>query len=93
MLNPIQVSNIDLKKIKSSGAIILGKTNTPEFGAGSHTFNEVFDTTVNPYNLDKTAGGSSGGAGAALAARMITIAQGSDMGGSLRNPTSTHAHS
>ena len=75
-----------VKKIKSSGAIILGKTNTPEFGAGSHTFNEVFDTTVNPYNLDKTAGGSSGGAGAALAARMITIAQGSDMGGSLRNP-------
>ena len=75
-----------VKKIKSSGAIILGKTNTPEFGAGSHTFNEVFETTVNPYNLGKTAGGSSGGAGAALAARMITIAQGSDMGGSLRNP-------
>ena len=75
-----------VKKIKDSGALILGKSNTPEFGAGSHTFNDVFETTLNPYDLSKTAGGSSGGAGAALAMRMVPVAQGSDMGGSLRNP-------
>jgi amidase len=75
-----------VQNIKKSGAIILGKSNTPEFGAGSHTFNDVFGTTYNPYNTSKTAGGSSGGAGAALASRMVPIAQGSDMGGSLRNP-------
>ena len=75
-----------VKKIKDSGALILGKSNTPEFGAGSHTFNDVFETTLNPYDLSKTAGGSSGGAGVALAMRMVPVAQGSDMGGSLRNP-------
>ena len=75
-----------VKKIKKSGALILGKSNTPEFGAGSHTFNDVFKTTYNPFDLSKTAGGSSGGAGVALAMRMVPIAQGSDMGGSLRNP-------
>ncbi|MBU3068564.1 hypothetical protein KOI40_01970 [Aestuariicella sp. G3-2] len=75
-----------VERLRAAGALIIGKTNTPEFGAGSHTFNDVFGTTKNPYNLAKTAGGSSGGAAAALAARMLPIADGSDMGGSLRNP-------
>jgi len=73
-------------RIKAAGAITLGKTNTPEFGAGSQTFNEVFGATRNPYDLAKTVGGSSGGAAAALRAGMVPIADGSDMGGSLRNP-------
>ena len=71
-----------------AGAVTLGKSNTPEWGAGSHTFNEVFGATRNPYDVTRTCGGSSGGAGAALAARMVAIADGSDMGGSLRNPGS-----
>ena len=75
-----------VQRLVDAGAIIIGKTNTPEFGAGSHTFNEVFGTTRNPYNLNKCAGGSSGGAAAALASRMFALADGSDMGGSLRNP-------
>ncbi len=69
-----------------AGAVTLGKSNTPEWGAGSNTFNDIFGATGNPYDLSKTCGGSSGGAGAALAARMVPIADGSDMGGSLRNP-------
>ncbi len=69
-----------------AGAVTLGKSNTPEWGAGSNTFNDVFGATRNPYDLSRTCGGSSGGAGAALAARMVPIADGSDMGGSLRNP-------
>ena len=73
-------------RIRAAGAIVLGKTNTPEWGAGSHTFNPVFGTTVNPYDRSRTAGGSSGGAAAALALGMIPIADGSDLGGSLRNP-------
>lgn len=73
---------------RAAGAIILGKTNMPEFGAGSHTFNDVFGVTRNPYRLDKSAGGSSGGAAAALAAGLVALADGSDMGGSLRNPAS-----
>jgi amidase len=73
-------------RYKQAGAIVLGKTNTPEFGAGSQTFNPVFGATHNPYDLDKTCGGSSGGAGVALACGMMPIAQGSDTGGSLRNP-------
>lgn len=77
-----------VERIKQAGAIIIGKTNTPEFGAGSHTFNKVFGVTRNPYNLDRSAGGSSGGAGAALASGMLPIADGSDFGGSLRNPAS-----
>jgi amidase len=75
-------------RMKASGAISLGKTNTPEFGAGSHTVNAVFGATRNPYDPGRSAGGSSGGAAAALAARMICLADGSDYGGSLRNPAS-----
>ena len=73
-------------RIKAAGAITLGKTNTPEFGAGSQTFNRVFGATRNPYDVSRTCGGSSGGAAVALAARCIPIADGSDTGGSLRNP-------
>ncbi len=73
-------------KLRAAGAIIVGKTNTPEFGTGSHTFNEVYGLTRNPWDLGRSAGGSSGGAAAALAARMLPIADGSDFGGSLRNP-------
>jgi len=73
-------------RLKDAGAIIIGKTNTPEFGAGSQTFNAVFGPTRNPYSLDSTVGGSSGGAAAALASGMLPIADGSDLGGSLRNP-------
>jgi amidase len=76
------------RRLRAAGAIVVGKTNTPEFGAGSHTFNEVFGTTRNPWALDRSAGGSSGGAGAALAAGMLPIADGSDHGGSIRNPAS-----
>src|SRR5262249_31684081 len=77
-----------VERLKAAGAIIIGKTNTPEFGAGSQTFNEVFGATLNPYDLTKTCGGSSGGAAVALACSMLPIADGSDMGGSLRNPAS-----
>ena len=73
---------------RSAGAIIVGKTNTPEFNAGSHTFNDIFGATRNPYLLSASAGGSSGGSAAALAAGMVALADGSDMGGSLRNPAS-----
>jgi len=75
-----------VQRLKKAGAIVIGKTNTPEFGAGSNTFNKVFGVTKNPYDLSKTAGGSSGGAAAALATGMLPLADGSDMGGSLRNP-------
>lgn len=75
-----------IERLKRAGAITLGKTNTPEFGAGSQTFNPVFGATRNPYDLSKTCGGSSGGAAVALRCGMIPIADGSDMGGSLRNP-------
>jgi amidase len=77
-----------VRRMAGAGAISLGKTNTPEFGAGSHTVNPVFGATRNPYDHTRSAGGSSGGAGAALAARMISLADGSDLGGSLRNPAS-----
>jgi amidase len=75
-------------RVKDAGAVMVGKTNMPEFGAGSHTFNPVFGATRNPYDLGKSAGGSSGGAAAGLAAGMFALADGSDMGGSLRNPAS-----
>jgi amidase len=75
-----------VERIRRAGAITIGKTNTPEFGAGSQTFNRVFGATRNPYDLTKTCGGSSGGAAVALACGMIPIADGSDSGGSLRNP-------
>jgi amidase len=73
-------------RLKAAGAIRVGKTNVPEFAAGSHTFNPVFGVTHNPYRHGLSAGGSSGGAAAALAAGLVPLAEGSDMGGSLRNP-------
>ena len=73
-------------RIRAAGAVTVGKTNTPEFGAGSNTFNPVFGATRNPYDLRKTVGGSSGGAAASLTTGMVPIADGSDTGGSLRNP-------
>jgi amidase len=75
-------------RLRRAGAIVVGKTNTPEFGAGSQTFNAVFGSTLNPYDHTRTCGGSSGGAAVALATGMLPIADGSDMGGSLRNPAS-----
>lgn len=75
-----------VERIRRSGAILIGKTNVPEFGMGSQTYNTVYGTTVNPYDHTKTAGGSSGGAAAALATGMLPIADGGDLGGSLRNP-------
>ena len=75
-----------IDRLQGAGAITIGKTNTPEFGAGSQTFNKVFGATLNPYDTTKTCGGSSGGAAVALACGMIPIADGSDTGGSLRNP-------
>lgn len=77
-----------VQRLRGAGAITIGKTNTPELGLGSHTFNPVFGVTRNPYDLTKSAGGSSGGAAAALAAGMVPLADGSDTGGSLRNPAS-----
>jgi amidase len=73
-------------RMRAAGAIFIGKTNTPEWGHGSHSFNPVHGVTRNPYDLSRTAGGSSGGAAAGLAARMLAVADGSDMMGSLRNP-------
>jgi amidase len=73
-------------RMKAAGAIVIGKTNTPEFGLGSHTFNEVFGPTRNAWDPSKSAGGSSGGAAVALAQRLLPVADGSDFMGSLRNP-------
>ncbi|MGB7245030.1 MAG: amidase [Sulfitobacter sp.] len=81
-----QHDDIVVARLRAAGAIIVGKTNTPEFGLGSHTVNPVHGATCNPYDLTKSAGGSSGGAAAALATGMVCIADGSDMMGSLRNP-------
>jgi amidase len=90
--SPLHTDTVPLRdelvvaRLKDAGAIRVGKTNTPEFAAGSHTFNTVFGVTHNPYRHGLSAGGSSGGAAAALAAGFIPLAEGSDMGGSLRNP-------
>lgn len=78
--------SIHVERIRKAGAIFIGKTNTPEFGLGSHTTNPVHGPTRNPYDRSRSAGGSSGGAAAALAARLLPVADGSDMMGSLRNP-------
>jgi len=77
---------IFVERLRRAGAILIGKTNVPEFGLGSQTYNPVFGTTLNPYDTARTAGGSSGGAAAALALRMVPVADGSDHAGSLRNP-------
>jgi len=75
-----------VERLRKAGAIIIGKTNTPEFGLGSHTYNPVYGATRNAYDQSRSAGGSSGGAAVALALRMLPVADGSDYGGSLRNP-------
>lgn len=82
----VEEDDIMVARLRAAGALIIGKTNTPEFGLGSHTFNPVHGATRNPYDLSRSAGGSSGGAAAALAAGMLSVADGSDMMGSLRNP-------
>jgi amidase len=81
-----EVDAIFVERMRRAGSIFVGKTNTPEFGLGSHTFNPVFGPTLNAYDQSRTAGGSSGGAAVALALRMLPVADGSDHGGSLRNP-------
>ena len=84
-----QVGAVDepfVTRLRAAGAVVVGKTNVPELGFGSQTFNAVYGTTRNPYDLTRSAGGSSGGAAAALASGMVPIADGSDYGGSLRNP-------
>jgi amidase len=77
-----------VERVRSAGAILLGKSNTPEFGAGSQTYNDVFGATLNPFDTSKTCGGSSGGGAVSLACHMVPIADGTDLGGSLRNPAS-----
>ena len=81
-----KTDSIMVERIKRAGAIIIGKTNVPEFGMGSQTYNPVFGTTLNAYDQAKTSGGSSGGAAVALALRMLPVCDGSDFAGSLRNP-------
>src|SRR6185436_8423957 len=86
--NVPKADHLLVQRLSAAGAITLGKTNLPEFAAGSQTFNAVFGATLNPYDITKTCGGSSGGAAVALACGMVPLADGSDMGGSLRNPAS-----
>jgi amidase len=81
-----KTDSIVVERMKAAGSIIIGKTNVPEFGLGSHTYNNVFGATLNAYDQSKTCGGSSGGAAVALALRMLAVADGSDHAGSLRNP-------
>jgi amidase len=83
-----QVDELVVERIRAAGAVTVGRTNVPEFATGSHTFNKVFGTTLNPVDPTRSAGGSSGGAACALRAGMVPLADGSDMGGSLRNPAS-----
>ena len=84
-------SDLVVERLEANGAIVVAKSNTPEFGAGASTFNEVFGKTRNPWNTNKSVAGSSGGAAAALASGQVWLAQGSDMGGSLRTPASFNA--
>src|SRR5699024_11356271 len=77
-----------ISRLRAAGVVTTGKSNVPEFAAGSHTFNPLFGTTVNPYDTSKSAAGSSGGAAAAIAAGIQASGDGSDMGGSLRTPGS-----
>ena len=92
MGSPLLIKNIASEdglmasRMRADGAIIIGKTNTPEFGLGSHTFNTVFGATGNAFDPDRTAGGSSGGAAVAIAKHLLPVADGSDFMGSLRNP-------
>lgn len=86
--NLVHEDDLIVERLRKAGAIVIGKTNVPEFAAGSHTFNKVFGPTRNPYHLERSAGGSSGGAAAAVTCGMIPFADGSDMGGSCRNPAS-----
>src|SRR3954451_4406721 len=94
--SPIFADNIPAKSdlmvehLEQEGGIVYAMSNTPEFGAGANTFNEVFGATLNPWNTSRSAAGSSGGAAVALATGMAWLAHGSDMGGSLRNPASLH---
>jgi amidase len=81
-------SDIVVERLEENGAVVYAKSNTPEFGAGANTFNEVFGATRNPFDLSRSAAGSSGGAAAALASGTAWLAHGTDMGGSLRNPAS-----
>jgi amidase len=83
---PARADSLVVERIRAAGAIFIGKTNTPEFGLGSHTYNEVFGTTLNAWDQTRSAGGSSGGAAVAVALRMVPVADGSDFFGSLRNP-------
>ena len=83
-----EVSDILVTHLEAEGGVVYAKSNTPQFGAGANTFNEVFGATLNPWNTSRSAAGSSGGAGVALATGMAWVAHGSDMGGSLRNPAS-----
>jgi hypothetical protein len=78
--------SLPVERLRAAGAIFIGKTNAPEFGLGSHTYNPVYGATHNAYDQTKSAGGSSGGAAVSLATRMLPLADGSDYGGSLRNP-------
>ncbi|MEC8295150.1 MAG: amidase [Pseudomonadota bacterium] len=78
--------SVFVERMRRAGGLFIGKTNAPEFGLGSHTFNDVYGATRNPYDLTRSSGGSSGGAAAALATRMVSVSDGSDMMGSLRNP-------
>lgn len=80
------VDDLIVARMRNAGSVMLGKSNTPEFGAGSHTFNPVFGLTRNPWDTDRSCGGSSGGAAVAVACGMAALADGSDLGGSLRNP-------
>ncbi|WP_431358142.1 amidase family protein [Sulfitobacter albidus] len=83
---PAGTDDVMVARLRAAGAIVIGKTNTPEFGLGSHTFNPVHGATLNPYDTTRSCGGSSGGAAVALATGMLCVADGSDMMGSLRNP-------